>query len=272
MRMAVIGCGEMGKLHARKLAKMDDVDLVGVCDTNDIRAEGLAEELGVDAFHDYWEVSGEIDAAVVATNPYSHGPIAEFLLLNDTHVLVEKPLAVTSEVAEHLAELSRENGTVLQVGHIERFNPMFKRIAHTLTYPFEIEAHRFSPVSFRGHEVDVVLDLMIHDIDMVLTLARTDVSRVTGSGDRDTAIAELAFIDGSVAVLRADRKAKTRSRVWKVGDSKHYLIGEHDSLADELRHFIDCVREGRKPDVTGEQGCAALKVALEVSRQVREGA
>ena len=267
MRMAVIGCGRMGTLHARKLAEMKDVDLVGVCDSDVAQAEFLGDKLGCDWFHRHGDLPA-LDAAVVATNPGSHGQVCDDLLNRVIHVLVEKPMAISEADARYMAETAEVNGLVLQVGHIERFNPVFKRML--VGIPFKIEADRHSPVSFRQFDVDVVLDLMIHDIDLVLSLAKTEVCKITGSGTRDIAVAELRFIDGSIATLRANRKAKTRSRVWNVNDDKHYLLGEYDALQDELRHFIDCVRNGEKPIVGGRDGAAALKIALEISRQIRE--
>ena len=270
MRMAVIGCGPMGVRHAQKLARMADVDLIGVCDTNEYRADKLAGEVGCDPVQEYWDLNGEIDAAVVATNPGTHGEICYHLMGEGIHVLVEKPMATTEKGAADMQLAAETNGVVLQVGHVERFNPVFNRISQVAGIPFQVEVERHSPVAFQAVEVDVVLDLMIHDIDLILSLAKTEVSRITGSGTRDSAIAELRFVDGSVAVLRANRKAKTRSRVWTVNEDKHYLIGEHDAIHDELRHFIDCIRKGEQPVVSGREGAAALKVALEVSRQIRE--
>lgn len=269
MKLAVIGCGDMGERYARRLIAMKDVELVGVCDKAPGRAESLGDKLGVDSYRDYWDVFGEIDAAVVATNAQSHFEVCLDVIGANSHVLVEKPFVTRMEDAVMLIHDAELNDVVIQVGHIERFNPVFGLIRKNVTYPFQIEAQRFSPVSFRRFDIDVVLDLMIHDIDMVLTLAKTDVSRVTGSGSRDRAVAKLTFIDGSEAVLRADRKAKTRSRVWTLGGDKYYLIGEHDCLTDQLQHFLDCIQQGRKPDVDGQQGTRALEVALEISRQVR---
>ena len=270
MRLAVIGCGQMGTLHAKKLAAMRDIDLVAVCDKNDIRAERVADEFGCDAEVDYTNLEGEVDAVVVATNPGSHWRICDEFLMNHIHVLVEKPITTSEFEANHLTGVAEENRLVLQVGHVERFNPVFRRIAASIESPFQIEAHRHSRVEFRQQEVDVVLDLMIHDIDLVLSIARTELSKITGSGSRDTAIAELKFIDGSVATLHANRKAATRTRMWCVNDEKHYFITEEDYLSEELRHFIDCIRKGEQPRVGGKEGSAALRVALEISRQIQE--
>ena len=268
IRAAVIGCGPMGRRHAHKLAKMKDVDLVGVCDTNDVRADTLAEEVGCDSVEDYWSLIDEVDCAVVATNPATHGEVSTTLMNAMIHVLVEKPMAVSGKEADAMIEYATVNNLVLQIGHIERFNPVFKRISQVVKYPFEIVAERYSTPTYQRHDVDVVLDLMIHDIDMALSLNKSEVKEVVGSGNRDTAIAEVNFADGSVAVFRADRNAKTRQRVWEVNQDKHYLIGNYDSLADELKHFLDCVRECKDPEVGGEEGARALKVALEISQQV----
>lgn len=269
MRIAVIGCGEMGKKHARKLSGMKDIDLIGVCDPDDIRADTLAEELGCDSYHDHWEFLGEVDAAVVATNPNAHGEVACDLLNNGVHVLVEKPIAMSDREARTLMRTAGTIGVVLQVGHIERFNPVFRRISSAINCPFTIEAHRHAEVDTRIHEVGVVLDLMIHDIDLVLSIAKSELSKVSASGTSDYALAELRFEDGSVAVLHANRKAWEKYRMWVVNDDKHYLITDHDYLTEELRHFIDCIRGGDKPLVGGEEGRAALKVALEVTRMVK---
>lgn len=271
IRAAVIGCGPMGARHARKLSKMRNVDLIGVCDTKAIRADVLAEEIGCDSVDDYWDFIGAVDCVVVATNPATHGEVAECFLNEHVHVLVEKPIATSERAAESMMDTAQANQMVLQVGHIERFNPVFKRIANVVKFPFQIEVERYSTPTYQRHDVDVVLDLMIHDIDMLLSLNKSKVKRITGSGNRETAVAELEFSDGSIAVLRADRNAKTRSRVWTLDEGRHYLIGEYDSLQDELKHFIECIAEGKEPIVGGEAGMQALKVALEISRQIEEG-
>ncbi len=272
MRMAVIGCGDMGKRHARVLSGMKDIDLVAVCDQNDIRADTLAEELGCDSIYEHYELWGEVDAAVVATNATRHFEVCDDLLSNDIHVLVEKPIAVTTEQAERMDEVARLNGMMLQVGHIERYNPAVKRMLSVISgmeAPFKIEAERLSVAGFRKFDVDVVLDLMIHDIDLFLSVARSPVKRVTASGTWDYALAEIELQDGTTATMRANRLAETRGRSWGINDERHFLITEHDSLKDELRDFIDCVREGRRPGA----GAAldSLDVALEASRQIREG-
>ena len=268
MRMAVIGCGPMGSLHARKLAGMKDIDLVGVCDHHGVRADILAEELRCDAYHDYWHFIDEVEAVVVATSPTSHGAICDEIIQAHVHVLVEKPITTFEADAKHITRVAEETGIVLQVGHIERFNPVFRRIASVIGHPFKIEVERHCTESDRQIEVDVALDLMIHDIDLVLSMAKPGVSSITASGCRDSAIAELRFPDGSVAILRANRKAATKNRVWSVNDDKHYLLGEYDCLTDELRLFIECIRAGKRPCVGGREATAALSVALEISKQV----
>ena len=268
--MAVIGCGPMGIRHARRLAAMRDVDLVAVCDRDDVAADTLGMELGVRSYYNHLWFLDAMDAAVVATPPTTHRVIAEELLEASIHVLVEKPMTTSEWDAERLVRIAETSGKVLQVGHIERFNPIFRRIADAIEAPFQIEAVRHNLIELREREVDVALDLMIHDIDLVLSIARSEVSGITASGNWDFVIAEVRFGDGSLAVLNANRKAATQSRFWTVNDQTHHLIGEHDALADELAHFVYCARQGSKPRVGAREGAAALRVALEIGRQIRD--
>jgi predicted dehydrogenase len=268
--MAVIGCGDMGKRHARALSRMDDVDLVAVCDKSDIRADALSEELGCDPVYEYYDLWGEVDAAVVATDAHSHREVAVDLMENGIHVLVEKPMAVSMLQAEEMDDRAKENDVVLQVGHIERFNPVVGRVIDVVRSkgpPFHVEAERLGVSGFRLFDVDVILDLMIHDIDILRSMSHSRVRRVTATGVWDCALAEIEMEDGSTATFRADRKAKTRARRWSINDETHFIITDHDCLHDELRHFIGCAKDGKRPGC--DQDKDSLWLALGASWQIR---
>lgn len=269
MRFAVVGCGKMGRLHASKLAAMRDVELVAVCDTMPFAAGTLADQLGCDWVVNHADLNpdgaGLVDAAVVATPAKTHAAIARDLLESGIHVLVEKPIALETDDAEQLTELAEAAGLVLQVGHLERFNQTFDQIAAKSS--LAIYAQRHCLPNGKA-DVDVALDLMIHDIDLILSLTGDAPIRVAASGNQDTAVAELHFPDGSTPRLFADRKAAARETMWTVDGESFKLLGEHDCLHDQLRHFIDCIRTGSSPKVGGREATAALRVALEISRQI----
>ena len=223
LRMAVIGAGRMGGFHAQKLAAFPDVELVAVCDPDADAARRVGAACRAQALRHYGELPEQIDAAVVATPSRLHHPIAAELLSRGIHVLVEKPMCVCRAEADDLAALARQQGVVLQTGHVERFNPAFVAAAPHVPAPKYIEAVRTSPFTFRSTDVGVVLDLMIHDLDLVLGLVRSPVRRVDAlglsvlGGHEDAANARIEFESGCVATLSASRVAyetQRRMQVW----------------------------------------------------------
>ncbi len=218
LKVAVIGAGRLGAFHAQKLAADAGAELVAVVDPIPDRRREVAKACCTEALADYHRLLGQIDAAVVAAPTSQHYPIARELLLADTHLLVEKPICRSLVEAEELVELARRRGLVLQVGHVERFNPAFAAVAQRVGRPKYVEAVRAGPFSFRSTDVGVVLDLMIHDIDLLLALLGSSVRKVDALGlsvlgaHEDAANARLHFSCGCVATLSACRVSHVPAR------------------------------------------------------------
>jgi predicted dehydrogenase len=223
LRMAVIGVGHLGKEHARVLAGFPDVELVGVADIDVAQGQAVARRCATRAYADYWPLLNLVDAATIAVPTINHEAIAGEFLRRGIPVLVEKPLAATLEDGHHLVELARRHATTLQVGHIERFNPVFEELARCALQPKFVECERLGPFSGRSTDIGVVLDLMIHDLDLLLALVRSPVRAVEAIGvtvfgrHEDVANARLVFANGCVANVSASRASPTprrRMRVW----------------------------------------------------------
>ena len=297
IRTAVIGAGYMGKFHAGKLAVSANAELIAVIDADASRATHGT---------DYKPWLGKIDAAVVAVPTEHHHRVARDCLEAGVHVLVEKPLSRTLGEADALLALARAKGLVLQVGHLQRFNPAFQALAAQGGRPLFIDIERLAPFKVRGTDVDVVLDLMIHDLDLVLALARAPVEQVSASGFRvltdaiDIANVRIEFADGCIASVSASRVSQAPVRKLRVfrhdsyvsadlqgqklrtvrkgreGENADGIVETEQSFerADELRlqaeDFLRAVRERGTPLVSGEQGRQALALALQVGRLVEE--
>ncbi len=219
LRAAVVGVGHLGQHHARVYHEFPDVELVGVCDASPERASEIAERFGVPAFSDYRELP-DVDLVNVATPTQFHFEVASHFLGRGVPVLVEKPIAKTLEEARALCELAEQKGVALQVGHIERFNPVIQSIRDFEIEPRFIESHRLAPYTFRSRDIGVVLDLMIHDLDIILELVRSPLARVEAIGGaifsraEDMVNARLVFENGCVANVTANRVAlKTLRRI-----------------------------------------------------------
>ncbi len=222
LRIGVVGCGRLGGFHSQKLAAMKDVELVAVVDPVSERAERLAAECGTTALSEPLALIGKVDAVVIAASTSAHHALARPFLEAGIHVFVEKPITVTGEQAEELVSLADENGLVLQVGHVERFNPAFQAVLPYVDSPKFIEASRCGPFTFRSMDVGVVLDLMIHDIDLVLSLVRSRPVQVDAlgvsvlGGEEDVAHAVIRFESGCTAVLKASRVAYEPVRAMSI--------------------------------------------------------
>jgi predicted dehydrogenase len=223
LKIAVIGAGRLGGFHAQKLAKMPDVDLLAVVDPLPANRERVAADCHCQALADYRDLSNRIDAAVIASPTALHHQLAKDLLASNVHLLVEKPLCLNSLQADELVDLAHKRNLVLQVGHVERFNPAFTAAIPYLSDPKYIETVRTSGYTFRSTDVGVVLDLMIHDLDLVLSIARSRVQKVDAVGlkvvgkDEDIANARIQFESGCAAnlsVSRVSREAVRRMQVW----------------------------------------------------------
>lgn len=303
LRAAVIGAGYFGRLHARKLAADAKVDLVAVADVDGARAGSLARECGCRAVLDHRELIGSIDLASLAVPTEAHHELARSLLDASVHLLIEKPITSTLAQADDLIRLARARGVTLAVGHQERFNPAFIALREELTRALFIDAERLAAFKSRGGDVDVVLDLMIHDLDLVLALTGADPVGVSACGFRvitdavDIANAQLEFADGCVANLSASRVSQSPVRKLRVFQPDGYVSADlqgtrlrsvrrssrasagvaesarsfedADALGAEIEDFVSAVRAGRAPAVSGEDGRRALGLALQVGELVR---
>lgn len=303
LRAAVIGGGYFGRLHASKLAANPDVELVAVADIDAARAEGIARESGSRPVRDFRELIGSIDIASVTVPTESHHAIARPLIDAGVHVLVEKPIARTMDEADDLAYLAAQRGVLLAVGHQERFNPAFVALRAEPGRALFIEAERLTEFRGRGTDVDIVLDLMIHDLDLVLSLVGTEPVQVSACGFSvftdalDIANARLEFASGCVANISASRVSQAPVRKLRVFQTDSYLSADlqdarlrcvrrsatapsgvvvaersfegADALGAEIAAFASAVRSRRAPAVDGDAGRRALKLALEIGELVR---
>jgi predicted dehydrogenase len=303
LRTAVIGVGYLGKFHAEKLASLPGSQLVAVVDTDRETRERVAAASGARAVADHRELLGGVDAVCIAVPTPLHHAVARDFLRHGAHVLVEKPVTTTVAEARELVELAEERGLVLQVGHLERFNPAVAALRERVSSPRFIEAYRVAPFKERGLEVDVILDLMIHDIDIAQALVGAPVERIAANGTAvfsekpDIANARLQFANGCVANLTASRVSLKTERSLRLFQSDAYLsadlhakklkiyrtrtpaVGgrwpeidveeiesaESDALRAEIEAFLASIRLGRPPAVSGHEALRALATAIEIA-------
>lgn len=302
LRVAVVGVGYLGRFHAQKYKAVHQAELVGVYDQDSDRAREVAQELSVRAFADLSELVGQVDAVTVAATTSAHFEICKFLLQNRIHVNVEKPIASNSREGQELCELAKKNNLKLQVGHVERFNPALKAAQTKLKTPLFIECHRLAPFKPRGVDVNVVLDLMIHDLDMILHLVQSEPIRVDAVGTPvitqtyDIANARIEFASGAVANVTSSRVSLQAQRKFRVFQPSQYLsldfgsgevrlmskVGEwkadapppiesetwnlekSDALLAETEAFVDSILNERPCVVSGEDGMKALRLAEQI--------
>jgi predicted dehydrogenase len=310
IRAAVIGVGYLGRFHAQKYAGANSCELIGVVDARAEAREKVAAELGTAPFADYRELLGKVDAVSVVTTTPAHFAIARDFLAAGTHVLVEKPITETLDEAAQLIALAKSKGCVLQVGHLERFNAAILAADPYLTAPRFIECHRLAPYKERGTDVNVVLDLMIHDIDIVQTLVGGSpivsidaIGTTVFSDEIDIANARIHFASGCVANTTASRVSMKTERKLRVIQDDAYLsidlqqksltlmrrlphkpqpgqlpvsieeqsFEQGDALKAEIESFLDCIRNGKPPVVGGEAGMQALETAMRITEHVQRG-
>lgn len=302
IRLGVVGVGGIGKNHARIIAGLENVEVGGIFDTNAEHGQAVADEFGVPFVSSLEELIERVDAASIATPTIYHREVGEKFLNAGKHVLVEKPIASSSEDAKALVTLAKEKNLILQVGHIERFNPVLEELEKKLSDARFIEVHRLSPFPNRSIDIGVILDLMIHDLEIVLHLVKSPVASIDAVGipvltqREDIANARIRFENGCVANITASRISPERMRKIRVFQSTGYLsldyqeqtgefytregmeimreevpVERDEPLKLELAHFADCAREGRQPKVSGQEGMAALDLALEITAMVESG-
>jgi predicted dehydrogenase len=306
IRAAVIGVGYLGRFHAQKYAQLEACELVAVVDGRQEVRDAVAAEVKTRAVADYRELLGHVDAVSVVTPTPAHFAIADAFLAAGAHVLVEKPITETPEQARALIARAKDEGRILQVGHLERFNAAILAAEPHLSTPRFMECQRLAPYKERGTDVNVVLDLMIHDIDLVQSLAGSDIVSIDAigtpvfSGEIDIANARIRFANGCVANTTASRVSLKTERKLRIFEDAAYIsldlqqkiltlirkregvpqagqlpvsieeanLEQGDALKSEIESFLDCVRNDRKPVVSGEDGLRALETAIRITEQV----
>ncbi len=301
VRVAVIGVGALGQHHARVYASLPEADLVGIVDPFPGRAEEVAGPFGTRVFPSHLDLFGKVDAVSIATPTTLHAEIGEQFLKQGIHVLVEKPIAHTLEDADKLIHAARSNDRVLQVGHLERFNPAVVQLRKIVRNPRFFEAHRMGLFSPRSLDIDVVLDLMIHDLDIICLLVPARAVQLSAVGiavltDRiDIANARIQFEDGCVANITASRVSMEKIRKLRLFQKQEYISLDYtrqdlatfrvnrnsekllpeivsrkfeperkEPLQQELQAFLGAVRGSGPTECRGEDGRRALELALQI--------
>src|SRR5215471_10297703 len=305
IRVAVVGAGEFGRNHARVYREIETVELAGVLDVNAARAQAVAQEFGVRAFQSIDELQGAVDAASVSVPTVSHADVGCLLMAMGLDVLVEKPVAATVAEADTLLGAARQHNRILQVGHVERFNPAVVAVEPILNRPLFFEVHRLGVFTPRSLDVDVIYDLMIHDLDILLALVKEPVMEVKAVGipvltDKvDIAHARLEFAGGAVANVTASRVSTERVRKMRFFQQHEYISLDYarrdalrigvkrpgpqpefgfdklaapatEPLRAELDAFVEAVQTRREPKTNGEAGRAALELASRVMASILE--
>lgn len=310
LKTAVIGVGHLGREHARVYAALEAADLVAVCDTNEATGREIAAQYGVKFVRDFRDLFGEVEAVSVATPTISHHEITCACFEAGIHVLVEKPIAHTIKEADEMIEAAAAKALTLQVGHIERFNPAFRALAPQITRPRFFEAHRMGIFTPRSLDIDVVMDLMVHELDIIATLVPSGVIKIEAVGIPiltprvDLANARLEFADGCIANITASRVSGERLRKLRVFQPHEYYsldyadqqvamcrlvppasglgrpeiiaqpleVVKREPLLAEIEAFVMAARQHQSPVVSGTDGRRALALAIEVLTRIREHA
>jgi predicted dehydrogenase len=306
VRVGLVGAGRMGQLHARLLSQNPGAEFIGIADTDSARCKALAKKTRTQAFQQASDLLGQVEAVVIAVPTPSHFLTGQLFLEVGIHCLIEKPLASTLEEAEDLIRWADQKKCILQVGHIERFNPAVMEAAKFIQNPQFIEVNRLGPYDPRVAGIGVVMDLMIHDLDIVLFLVGSDVTRVESFGAKvlsdheDIAKVRLHFANGCIADLSASRISLKKYRFIRIFQKNAYLsldyaephlkiyrkknstirslgdieiikpkLSRQEPIALEIDHFLQCVRDGKTPLVSGKHGRDALELAREVLTNLR---
>jgi predicted dehydrogenase len=308
LRVGVIGVGYLGRFHAEKYANMENVDLVGVVDVIREKADATAANVGTVAYQNHRDLFGKVDAVSIVVPTPAHFSVGLDFLEHGVDVLIEKPLTARIEEADELIRVADTQNLILQVGHLERFNPAIVALQDIVKNPMFIESHRLSIFKDRSTDVSVVLDLMIHDIDIILNFVRSELKAIHAAGvpvigeHVDIANVRLEFENGCVANVTASRisaKDQRKIRMFQkdgyisVDFAKHEIMiirrdekgtsnlipgmdirqitfSDTDALDDELKAFVDAVLKREAPKVTGQVGRRALKTALIIMEQIQQ--
>lgn len=306
VRVGVVGVGHLGQHHARVYAELEECELVGVADTNAVRGQEIADRHATPYYSDYRALCDEVDALSIAAPTECHCAIGVECLGRGIHVLIEKPMSRTLEEADQLLEAAAAHSAILQIGHTERFNAAVAKLAEFVAHPVFIESNRLSPFPERSTDIDVVLDVMIHDIDIILSLVKSPVKKLDAVGvpiitsKIDIANTRLEFDSGCIANVTASRVSLKRERKLRIFQPEKYFsldyqaqslymvelqhserrhdfpnsrplivpsqveIEKQEPLKAELASFIECVRTGRPPVVSGVDGRNAMSVAFQI--------
>jgi len=308
VKVGVIGVGYLGRFHAQKYAVMPDVDLVGVVDTDHDCADRIATECTCRPFYDYKKILPLVDAVSIVVPTVNHYQVALDCIDAGIDILLEKPMTVTLAEADDLIDRTEKKNLVFQIGHLERFNAAVQAMEPFLTTPVFIESNRISTFKNRGVDVDVVLDLMIHDIDIILNIVKSPLKMIhtvgapVVTGSTDIANARLIFENGATANVTVSRISRTNIRKMRIFQPGSYInvdfankkvmtihltdelldsgmpkqevsveaFSDHDALKTEIEHFLANVRNRTRPSVSGFEGRRALDVALQVISQINE--
>ena len=308
LRVGVVGAGYLGRFHAEKYARMDDVELVGVVDIDKSQAEDVAGKFNTKAYSHHQYLFGKVDAVSVVVPTPAHFSVAKDILENNIDVLIEKPMSETTEQADELIGFAKSRSLIIQVGHLERFNPAVVALQDIIKKPMFIESHRLSIYKDRCTDVSVVLDLMIHDIDIILNFVRSEIVGIHAagvpviSGQVDIANARLEFKSGCIANVTSSRISTKNERKIRLFQKNAYIsvdfanqgitviqqndniegglipgmeikqlsLAKGDALEDELKSFVKAVRRRKVPEVTGQMGREALKIALSIMKQISD--
>ncbi len=307
-RIGVAGVGAIGKNHARIMAEIaansgGAIIFAAVYDADPARAVEFAAQYGAQAASDLADFATRVDAATVAVPTIYHRPVAEPLMERGIHVLVEKPISESYSEAQALIAMAQAKNVILQVGHIERFNPVLRQLEERMNQPRFIESHRLSPFPNRSIDIGVVLDVMIHDIEIVLHLVKSPLIQVDAVGipvltkREDIANARMKFANGCIANLTASRISPEKMRKIRVFQSDCYLsldyqeqsgwiyrkdgmaivreeveVEKDEPLKLEITAFVECARQGKRPVVSGQEGAEAVRIALEITDQIDKNA
>lgn len=308
VKCGVIGVGYLGQYHAQKYHDLPNTELVAVCDIDHKRCDDIAERYNTQAFYDYRQLLDQVDAVSIVVPTNLHHTLAKTFMQADIHVLIEKPIANTVEQARELVDIAETHNTLLQVGHLERFNNVIKASERFLNNPKFIESERLAPFKLRGTEVNVVLDLMIHDIDIIQDLMGSPVKEIKANGASvlsphiDIAHARIEFENQCVANVKASRvslKAERKLRIFQYdaylgldlknrklsvhrkGEqemfpgipeiiSEEQAFEQHDALKDEIAAFADSIINGTPPKVSGHDATMALETAIAITEVVNQ--
>lgn len=302
IRTGVIGVGYLGQFHAEKYSVLPDVELVGVVDADQKRAEQIAAKLNTRAYTSPEHLLGKIDAVSIVVPTAMHHAVTSPFLRQGIHVLLEKPVSVTLAQADELMSIADQNSALLQIGHIERFNPAVTVMKPLLKAPRYMAAERSAPFTIRCTDVNVILDLMIHDLDIAMSLAGAAPVEVSAAGasvitrEIDMASARIIFRNGCIADIMASRVSDEKKRLLRVFDGDTVYASDYqtqktfrsrksdgstlelktedisgerrDTLKEEIASFIQCVKNGSRPLVSGREGRLALALALIITESI----